>query len=73
MNGATEICDKNGKQTKIYQDSKQHGEKSVPQTARKMKNEIHLFQGTGGIVCSYQNLWNSVNSFIIFSGHSLYK
>jgi len=56
MNGATEICDKNGKQTKIYQDSKQHGEKSVPQTARKMKNEIHLFQGTGGIVCSYQNL-----------------
>lgn len=42
MHGAAEICNKNGKQTKIYQDSKQHGGKSVQQITRKMKNEIIL-------------------------------
>ena len=59
MNGATEICNKNGNQTRICQDSKQHGGKSVEQITRKMKNEIHLFWGVGGIICFNQNLWNS--------------
>lgn len=59
MNGTTEICNKNRNQSKIYQDSKKHGGKSVQQVTRKIKNEIHLFQGVGGIICFKENLWNS--------------
>lgn len=59
MYGATEICNNSGNQTKIRQDSKQRGGRSVQQITRKMEAEFHLIWGVSGIVCFNKNLWNS--------------
>lgn len=53
MNGATEICDTNGSQTKIYHQSKQHEEKALYKLTRK----INLSQDVGVIFSFNQNLW----------------
>lgn len=57
--GATEICNNRANQTKIYQDSKQHGGSSVQQITRKVEIEFHLFWGVSSIVGFNKTLWNS--------------
>lgn len=52
MNGAKEICNKNGSQTKIYHQSKQHEEK-LQKITRKMKNYSNLSQDKFSAGCNF--------------------
>lgn len=77
MNGTTEICNENGNQTRVYQDSKWHGGGT----------QCNNLLGRWGMKFIYFGVWAessalaktceilSVNqdSFIVFADHSLYK